>query len=194
MPNYRNPNGYGSVVRLGGSRRKPFAVRRTVGYDDRAFPIYQIIGYYATRSDAMMALAEYNHDPYDIDLSKCTFAELYERFSEDVYPKLGYSLVGAHKASYKHCKLLYDMPYKMIRKPHMQKCIDECKLSYATKANIRNFLIQLDKYAFDMEVVTKMRASNLRVSDPKIAKAKTIFSNAEVKTLWDHAGEPPVDE
>ena len=81
MPNWRNPNGYGSVVKLSGNRRKPFAVRKTVGYDDRAYPIYEIIGYYPTRKDALTALAEYNHDPYDINLSKVTMSELMIRMT-----------------------------------------------------------------------------------------------------------------
>ena len=29
----RNPNGFGSIIKLGGNRRKPYAVRVTVGWD-----------------------------------------------------------------------------------------------------------------------------------------------------------------
>ena len=30
----RLPNGYGAVIKLGGKRRKPFAARVTVGYEE----------------------------------------------------------------------------------------------------------------------------------------------------------------
>lgn len=53
----RNPNGYGSVVKLSGNRRKPFFARKTVGFNDKGHPIYEPIGYYAERKEAMMALA-----------------------------------------------------------------------------------------------------------------------------------------
>ena len=73
----KNPNGYGTVVRLSGNRRRPFAVRKTKGWNDKGHPIYLTIGYYATRTEGMIALAEYNKSPYDVEvknitLKKCT--------------------------------------------------------------------------------------------------------------------------
>ena len=35
----RNPNGYGSVVKLSGNRRKQFAIRITVGFDKNIIKI-----------------------------------------------------------------------------------------------------------------------------------------------------------
>ena len=73
----KHPNGYGTVVRLSGNRRNPFAVRKTVGWNEKGHPIYKSIGYCATREDGLMLLAEYNRNPYDIDLAKITLDELY---------------------------------------------------------------------------------------------------------------------
>lgn len=47
----RLPNGYGSVFKLAGNRRKPWAVRKTVGWElnhktKRSKPIYHFVGYY----------------------------------------------------------------------------------------------------------------------------------------------------
>ena len=54
----RNPNGYGSVYKLSGKRRKPWTARITVGFkSENGYPIYNFIGYYATRAEAMRALA-----------------------------------------------------------------------------------------------------------------------------------------
>ena len=63
----KNPNGYGSVVKLSGNRRKPFTARKTTGWNDKGHPIYLTIGYYATRQEGLIALAEYNRNPYDIE-------------------------------------------------------------------------------------------------------------------------------
>ena len=72
----RNPNGYGSVVKLSGNRRRPFVVRKTTGWDKRGYPIYDIIGYTETREDGMIMLAQYNKDPWDVDKSRLTLDQL----------------------------------------------------------------------------------------------------------------------
>lgn len=194
MPYYRNPNGYGSVVKLSGNRRKPFVVRRTVDYDDRAYPIYEVIGYFSSRKDAMMALAKYNAQPYDIELSKSTFSELYEAWSKLEFAEMSKSLVSAHKAAYKHCKELYDKPYRSIRKYDMQACISNCGKSYATQTNIKNLFSHLDKFAFDNDVIDKCYSTNLAVAGKDVKMKRTIFTDDEVKTLWEHQGDSCIDE
>lgn len=194
MANYRNPNGYGSVVKLSGNRRNPFAVRKTVGYDDRAYPIYAVIGYFPTRKEAMIALAEYNHDPYDVDLSKITFRSLYERWSKDIMPHLGKSLQTAHRTSYKHCRAIYDRQYQSLRKYDMQKCIDDCDRGFSTRNNIKNLFSTLDKYAYDNDIISKCYSVNLDAGEASERKERTIFSDAEVALLSSYTGEPYIDE
>lgn len=194
MPNYKNPNGYGSVVKLSGRRRNPFAVRRTVGYDDRAFPIYSTIGYFPTRKDAMMALAQFNAKPYDVELAKSTLSQLYDRWSKITFPRMSKSLRDAHRAAYNYCSSLYDVPYRDIRKTQMQQCIDNCGKSYATQANIRNLFSSLDKYAYDIDVIDKCYSANLTVGEREVTRKRVVFSDEEVKALWHHQGEQGVDE
>ena len=194
MPNYRNPNGYGSVVKLSGRRRRPFMVRKTVGYDDRAYPIYDIIGYYATRAEAMMALAEYNRDPYDVDMAKSTMREVYEAWSEETYPRLQMNMKKAYQAAYKHCATVYDKPYKSLRKGHMQACIDFCGKGYSTRSNIKMLFTQLDKYAYDHDIINKCYADNLTIGNRTVSDKHTLVTDSEVQMLWNHQGEPCVDE
>lgn len=194
MPNYRNPNGYGSVVKLSGNRRKPFVVRKTMGYDDRAYPIYAIIGYYPSRKEAMIALAEYNHDPYDIEMSKITFSKLFEKWSKQEFQKMSKSLVSAHKAAYKYCSSLYDLMYKDIKKFQMQECIDNCGKSYATEANIKNLFVALDKFAYDNDIIDKCYSANLTSREKEVQTQRVIFTTEEIQTLWEHVGEFGVDE
>ena len=61
----RLPNGYGSVYKLSGNRRKPYIARRTIGWDDNGKQLYANIGYYRTRAEALQALAAFNDNPYD---------------------------------------------------------------------------------------------------------------------------------
>ena len=194
MPNYRNPNGYGSVVRLSGRRRRPFMVRKTIGYDDRAYPIYNIIGYYPTRAEAMIALANYNADPYDVDLVKTTMKELYELWSAEAYPDMKRSLKNCYSAAFKHCSPVYDMEYRSLRRGHMQACVDECDRGYSTRTNIKLLFTQLDRYAYDHDIITKCYASNIKLGKKEDSKKHTRIPDAEVLSLWKHQGNQFVDE
>ena len=84
----KNPNGYGSVVKLSGNRRKPYCARKTSGWNEKGYPIYMVIGYYADRQSAMIALADYNRNPFDIDLSKITMKELFDKWSARDFQKM----------------------------------------------------------------------------------------------------------
>lgn len=194
MVSIRNPNGYGSVIKLSGNRRKPYVARKTKGYDDRAYPIYEVIGYYSSRAEALIALAEYNRDPYDVDLAKATMKEVYEAWSKGEFPKLKLSMKHAYQSAFKHCSPVYDKPYKSLRKGHMQSCIDNCGKGYSTRSNIKMLFSQLDKYAFDYDIISKCYASNLDIGERDISEKHGLIDDTEVQTLWKHQGEPYVDE
>lgn len=78
----RNPNGYGCVYKLSGKRRKPFAARVTIDWtlkdgQQTATQKYKSLGTFATRAEALSALAAYHDDPHAIPGS-ITFAQLYD--------------------------------------------------------------------------------------------------------------------
>lgn len=190
----KNPNGYGSVVKLSGKRRRPFVARKTAGYDDRAYPIYSIIGYYETRADAMMALADYNSNPYDIDLSKVTFKELYDLWSKENYPKMKSNSIRTYSAAYKHSQPLYELQYTSIRKLHFQRCIDACQRGVATKDNMKLLYTQLDKFAYDQDIIKKSYSKNLVTGEMKQSTKHKLVTDAEVQALWKLQGKPYVDD
>ena len=74
----RNPNGYGGITKLSGNRRRPYRVRVTIGWSqtqdrDRQIQQFATLGYYATRKEALIALAEYNVAPYNAIQRRMTF-------------------------------------------------------------------------------------------------------------------------
>ncbi len=95
----KSPNGYGSVSKLSGNRRRPFVVRKTKGFDLRGYPVYETIGYYETREDGLIALAQFNKDPYDIQQAKITLEELFSKWSERAFPKISQSLASSTSRS-----------------------------------------------------------------------------------------------
>ena len=46
------PNGYGSIVKLSGKRRKPYQVRLTKGFTNEGKQIYMYLGYFEKKEDA----------------------------------------------------------------------------------------------------------------------------------------------
>ena len=188
----RNPNGYGSVVKLSGNRRNPYAARKTKGWDDRGYPIYDTIGYYPTREAGMIALAEYNRNPYDINAAKVTLAELFEKWSEKKLPKLSSSLQSSLKNAYGHTKAIQGMRYKEIRSFHMQDCIDNCGCGYSTQGAIKNLFGHLDRFAMELDVIQKMY-STLTTAAPVPETSKVPFTDDEIEKLWTIQNQEWVD-
>lgn len=188
----KNPNGYGSVSKLSGKRRNPYVVRKTTGWNDKGQPVYLTIGYYPTREEGMIALAEYNRNPYDVDKQKITLQELFQKWSETILPKLGKSNGASLKSAYKHIQKLETMKYKDIRSFQMQDTIDSCGRGYSTQATIKNLWGYLDRFAMELDVINKMY-STLTTSAPVEESNKTPFTDEEINILWDHVGEEWVD-
>ena len=182
------------MVKLSGNRRRPYGARITIERDERGYPVYKFLSYHAKREDAIMALALYNKDPYDVEAAKITLRELYEKWLEraEQQGKLSKSSVGSIKAAFKHCKTLHGNTYKSIKAFMMQSCIDNCGKSYSTQGAIKTMWLHLDKFALELDIIQKMY-SELITSAPIPPTSKIPFTDEEVDLLWKHADEPWVD-
>src|SRR5665647_1503927 len=97
----KNPNGYGCIYHLTGKRRIPFGVRVTTGYSDTGTQLYKPVGYYVKREEAIIALAEYNKNPYDLDSKKITFADIYKKWSAKKYTsKISDTNIKGYKSAF----------------------------------------------------------------------------------------------
>ena len=98
----RNPNGYGSVVKLSGKQRNPYMVRKASGFNEKKQPVYNIIGYAPTREAANIMLAKYNENPWNTNVDKITFEEMYQEWKKSIrYEKLGNSNKKRLNAAFK---------------------------------------------------------------------------------------------
>ena len=178
------PNGYGSVTKLSGNRRNPFMVRKTIGWNEKGYPIYQPIGYTKTREDGLIMLAQYNNDPWNIDAHKMTLQDLYDLWLEKKLPKLSESLQGSLKAAFKHCSKIKNMRYREIKAVHMQDCIDNCNRGYSTQGAIKNLFGHLDNFALEIDVINKSYAQ-LITSAPIPETTKDRLSDDQIDQIWD---------
>lgn len=190
----KNPNGYGSVFKLAGNRRKPWCARITVGWTDEGRQQYKNIGYYEERSEAMIALAQYNNDPYDLDANKITFAEIYEKWSEEKFPKISDSNVRGYKTSFNKCSMLHNMKFRQIKKMHMQRIINENDhLSYQVRMKLKTLFSQLYKFAIENDIVEKDYSKFVEAGEQTTKIVRTPFSDAEIEMLWRNLDVPYVN-
>lgn len=194
----RNPNGYGTVIRLKGNRRRPYMVRVTTGWEkaeDHMIQKFAVLGYFTKKTDAITCLADYNKCPYNTDMSKYTFKEVYEGWSKDAFPKLQDRLIAVLKAAYNtHCTDLYDQEYRLLRKHDFQAVLDKCNKSYSTKCSIRNLFTKMDAWAYDHDIIVKSYVMNLDVGEQSASKMRDIFTDEEVRKLFTLSGTQYVDD
>ena len=181
----KNPNRYGTVAKLSGARRNPYIVRD--GSKDR-----KVIGYAPTREAAMIMLADYNNEPWNIDLAKLTLGGLYDLWLKKRGSKLPLTTTRPLRSAYNHIKHLENVPYTEIKAFQMQECIDNCPKSYSTKNTIRSLWVHLDKLAMEMDLIKKPYSS-LTECVPIIRPEKHVFTRDEINTLWEHKGDLWVD-
>lgn len=182
----KNPNGYGTVTKLSGNRRKPWIVKE--GKSGKQKPI----GYTATREEGLILLAQYNNRPWDIEMDKITLGELYNLWLEKRAVKLGNSNRKSLKSAYNYCTHLSKLRYNQIKSYHMQDIIDNCGKSYSTQGLIKNLWGHLDKFAMELDVITKCN-SDLLTSAPIPETTKEIFTDEEISRLWQNINVPWVD-
>lgn len=175
----KNPNGYGTVTKLSGNRRKPWVVRE--GASGKQKPI----GYTATKEEGLILLAQFNKKPWDIETDKITLEELYKLWLEKRAVKLGDSNRSSLKSAYNHCSNLNKVRYNQIKSYQMQDCIDSCGHGYSTQGAIKNLWGHLDRFAMELDVVTKCN-SDLLTSAPIPETTKEIFTDEEVSRCWDN--------
>lgn len=190
MPKMRNPNGYGSVIKLKGNRRRPYMARITTGFNDKGYPIYEPIGYYEDRKEAVYALAAYNTKPYDLVSQKLTFSQVYKRWTDYKYTSKGKEITRGYVAAFNACSNIHDMAFVDIRAEHMQNELDGWAAGYASKKNMKILFGLVFKFAMQNDIVEKNYAAFLVLETPEDEDDNQIhkpFTEGELKVLWGNS-------
>lgn len=179
------PNGYGSVVKLSGKRRKPYAARITTSWSPDGKQIKKYLGCFKTRQYAYKALADFNDNPFDLETKKITFAQLFERWQKVICKDFSFPAEYA----YKKLAPLYNMPFADIRKRHVQGVIDSCSTGWQSKSHMKSLCTMLFSYAIDLEIVSTNYASLVQLPPKKQSEIHQPFTPYELKTLWQNAND-----
>lgn len=134
------------------------------------------LGYYATKQEAIKALADYNDDPYDLDGLQVTFDEIFHKleFTE--------SMKRNYLAAYKFLEPVHDSSIKSIKPAQLQNCIDSCQTTQQTL--IKTICKRVYNYAMMHEYVDKDISQYLTAHAKETEIVRELFTHDEVEELW----------
>lgn len=187
----KKPNGYGSVIKLGGRRKKPWAVRVTDNIiDGKQF--YRYISYHETKTEALKALAAEQIHPTP-PKAGITFGELFEEWKDTPkYKNISKQTQDNYNAAYNHIESLANIRFTDLRTSHFQKILDNLNRSKSTKSKIKILIGLLYKYAMQNDICNKNYAAFILL-DREERQEKEIFSDLEIQKLWKNVSVPYVD-
>ncbi len=181
-------NGVGSVYKLSGKRQRPWAARKTVGFNELGHPKYKFIGYYRTRTEAMSALMAYNKDPYSLEGER--LIDMYNGFLA------GYEQTHAHKSlanitsAWNHLLPLAEVPIATMTRKQLQIFFDGLEVSQQRKQKILSVLRQIMDYSIRYDVIQPERITILKYIDltssvPVKKTDRKVFTSEEIEKLWN---------
>ncbi len=184
--NFRLANGAGSVYKLGGNRRKPFAAVISVGYTDDGVLKRKYIGYYETYEDALHALEMYKETPFDLENKNITIKRLYEMLmdrkkTKNIYTQRNYI------TAYNHLKPIQNRPIRALKSCELQMVIDNAKIQAASKKHIKQLLHQIFELAIELDIINKNYTKYITIEPTEKSTMHKPFTILEIRKLWEIA-------
>lgn len=190
----RNPNNYGSIKKLSGNRRRPWMVGVNPRINDKGTYSYDILGYYEDRTEAMIALAEYNKNPIDLTNRNITFEEVYKLYFEDKFvnskKKLSASAENCVKFAFKKCDSLHGRKFVDLRHSDLQKLIDSSPLKHSSLEHILSLFKGMYVFAMREDIVQRNHSEFVKINIPDDDEHGIRMEDADVALLWEHTDVP----
>lgn len=198
----RRPNGCGTITKLSGSRRRPYAVR-IPARDRKGRVVQKYLSYHATQREAFEALEAYRQRlangsaPAPEDLG-VTLQQVYDLWSARKYAKAGTSSIQGYQASWKRLSRFASLPIRKLTIDHYQQIIDEDEQRQASKSTIANdhlLMRALNKYAMERDWITKDYSAFVVLPSVAQKHEKGAFTDLEIARLEQlaAAGVPGAD-
>lgn len=197
----RLPPGIGSVHKVDGkNRRKPYRARvqSHVEFDpitQKATRKYIIVGYYETEADAIEALFEYRKNPYTIDTSNYTFADVFHMWKEKKYPTISESGQLGYNAAFKNSTPIHNMKMKDIKTIHLDNIMQNVEGGVHLQARLKTFWGLLFKYAIEYDIIQKNYAEFVETRDKDKSTKRTAIPMDDIQKIWAEAdnGNPDAE-
>ena len=188
----RMPNSFGSVYKLPGKRRRPYIARKTMGYTAEGQQIKKIIGYSETKQGAIQLLADYNNNPFDVDIAGISVIRLFDQWlpwkikTSDISQKS----ISRYNNAIKYYKDVYSIKFTDLTYSVLQNIIDNCSHGYATKSDIKVLYSQLFAYGKQIGLPLKKNASEgIFIGKKEKSTLHIPFSEEEIDLLWSNSSD-----
>lgn len=184
------PNGYGSVYKLKGNRRRPWIARVTIGWSPKGKQLYHTVGYFKSSPEALAALAEYHKNPIG-KRRDITLDALYEEWTSIKYDKITPKTAASYKVAWdNHLSELKDMRVRDIKTSHLQKIINKMiknGLSYSSCQKVRVLASLLFKFAMADDIISQNYADLVEMPKADAKQKDKAFTDMEIKKITEFA-------
>lgn len=168
----KRANGTGTVYKLQGRRRRPWAASKNK----------TIIGYYETKTAALEALNRLTGRSLD-ERYNMTFAEVFEAWKAEHYHNIGDKSIAAYDRAYAIFEPLHRRKFRDIKTADFQAVIDNhMQKSNSAVSKYKLLASQMSEWAIREELITTNFASFIRVPE-KAKKEKEIFTDSDIAKL-----------
>ena len=147
----RLPNGYGSIDKLPGPRRRPYRARKKIGEKDGK-PVYATIGYFADKGEALRQLSLAS-DEVLVREQGITFGQCIDLWEKEY--ELTKPLSDAVKAAKSYLTPLLKRNIADLRAIDLETVINTDKIPRTMKSKCITILHGAFSYAVRHEIVTK---------------------------------------
>lgn len=186
----RRGNGDGSIFKLSGRRRKPYAVRVTVGWTIEGKQKYKYLGYYENKTQAKNALNKYLVDPTDTVVKNVTLKYVFDNMIEK--SKFSDGTIRQYKSAFNQLEPLAHKKFNTITLEELENIMKNKKPS--TQSAIKKALASCYRYALKHQYVKQNLAQHLETDTVKDKRTKKPFTTDEIKSLWHNVGTKPNDD
>lgn len=183
----RLPNGFGTIYKLQGRRRRPFVVKKTIAGKQRP------LGYFETHDAALTFLLKYNHEPTGLT---ATFADIYKQWKPTKWPVLSESSRSAYENSFRHLSRLHDKTMSRLKYLDLQATMDDVRkvAGYSTQKKCRVLMSQLYQFAIKREMATTDYSRYVEIDRQRVIYKKRPFTVREINRLWKQADDENVQD
>jgi integrase len=183
----KRKNGDGTVVKMTGNRRKPYAVRKVIGWKEDGRPILKYISYHKTKREAENALNKYNEDPYT--LNRMTLDDLYKEWFEIQEREKAETTLRQYSIRYKHLGPIHDEKIKDIDAIMLENLYATLDITGGMLSNVQTLVGLLLKYAvkrryLPVSALNIIKAINTPVKRESRKIPHKLIDKKDIDMLW----------
>lgn len=182
----KNENGTGSVFKLSGKRRRPWAAVITTGYDLKGVQKRKTIGTYATKREGQEALLNYVKNPKLF--SKKTFGEIRKVWWVNYTKRVTHKItLNTHEYRLRALEHLDKFEIADIKLFELQALFDSFTYSWSFKNGCKSVLNMIFDFALKNDFIDSNKIKFIEIGKKDKIINRRIFSKEEIDILWNNS-------